>query len=170
MEDLNQKATAKEDQVTTTIANEEALKQKEADEFPNPNVTMNLDNVPKKAAITELRSEFVGFPPKHRRDRKNDQAAREAAPVYLNVYDLAPTINGYVYWAGLGAFHSGVEVQGVEYADGKHDKPTSRVFEVEPRQHLRYKFMRLIFVGTTTLEPKQVREASSCRELLWEGL
>jgi hypothetical protein len=30
------------------------------------------------------------------------------APVYLNVYDLT-TMNGYVYWAGLGIFHSGVE-------------------------------------------------------------
>jgi len=30
------------------------------------------------------------------------------APVYLNVYDLTP-INGYMYWAGLGIFHSGVE-------------------------------------------------------------
>ena len=30
------------------------------------------------------------------------------APVYLNVYDLTP-VNGYVYWAGLGIFHSGIE-------------------------------------------------------------
>lgn len=29
-------------------------------------------------------------------------------PVYLNVYDLT-AINGYVYWAGLGVFHSGLE-------------------------------------------------------------
>ena len=32
-------------------------------------------------------------------------------PVYLNVYDLTP-MNGYVYWAGLGIFHSGVEGKG----------------------------------------------------------
>ena len=30
------------------------------------------------------------------------------APVYLNVYDLTP-MNGYVYWAGLGIYHTGVE-------------------------------------------------------------
>lgn len=29
-------------------------------------------------------------------------------PVYLNVYDLTH-MNGYVYWAGFGVFHSGVE-------------------------------------------------------------
>lgn len=28
--------------------------------------------------------------------------------VYLNVYDLTP-VNGYIYWAGLGVFHTGVE-------------------------------------------------------------
>ena len=32
----------------------------------------------------------------------------ENAPVYLNVYDLT-NANGYVYWAGFGIFHSGVE-------------------------------------------------------------
>lgn len=31
-----------------------------------------------------------------------------STPVYLNVYDLTP-MNGYLYWAGLGIFHSGVE-------------------------------------------------------------
>lgn len=29
-------------------------------------------------------------------------------PVYLNVYDLTP-INSYVYWAGFGVFHTGLE-------------------------------------------------------------
>lgn len=33
-------------------------------------------------------------------------------PVYLNVYDLTP-MNGYLYWAGFGIFHSGIE--GTEY-------------------------------------------------------
>lgn len=31
-----------------------------------------------------------------------------SAPVYLNVYDLTP-INGYMYWLGLGIYHTGVE-------------------------------------------------------------
>ncbi|CAI0558803.1 unnamed protein product [Linum tenue] len=79
------------------------------------------------------------------------------SPVYLNVYDLTP-MNGYVYWAGLGIFHSGVEVHGVEYAFGAHDYPTSGVFEVEPRQCPGFKFRRSIFVGTTSLDPMQVRE------------
>ncbi len=31
--------------------------------------------------------------------------------VYLNVYDLDLELNGKLSWAGLGAFHSGVEVR-----------------------------------------------------------
>ncbi|OVA04548.1 PPPDE putative peptidase domain [Macleaya cordata] len=78
-------------------------------------------------------------------------------PVYLNVYDLTP-MNGYVYWAGVGIFHSGVEVHGVEYAFGAHDCATSGVFEVEPRQCPGFKFRKSIFMGTTCLDPIQVRQ------------
>ncbi|KAJ6896578.1 deSI-like protein [Populus alba x Populus x berolinensis] len=81
----------------------------------------------------------------------------ENAPVYLNVYDLT-NANGYVYWAGFGIFHSGVEVHGVEYAFGAHDYASSGVFEVEPRQCPGFKFRKSIFMGTTRLDPKQVRE------------
>ncbi|KAL2927483.1 hypothetical protein RDABS01_019814 [Bienertia sinuspersici] len=79
------------------------------------------------------------------------------APVYLNVYDLTP-INGYMYWAGFGIFHTGVEVYGAEYAFGAHEFPTSGVFEVEPRQCPGFKFRKAIFMGTTSLEPNEVRE------------
>lgn len=79
------------------------------------------------------------------------------APVYLNVYDLTP-VNGYMYWAGLGIFHTGLEVYGAEYAFGAHDFPTSGVFEVEPRQCPGFKFRRAIFMGTTSLDPSEVRD------------
>ncbi|XP_057550540.1 deSI-like protein At4g17486 [Amaranthus tricolor] len=78
-------------------------------------------------------------------------------PVYLNVYDLTPA-NGYMYWAGLGIYHTGVEIYGAEYAFGAHDFPTSGVFEVEPRQCPGFKFRKAIFMGTTSLEPSEVRE------------
>jgi deubiquitinase DESI2 len=31
-----------------------------------------------------------------------------AAAVYLNIYDISP-LNHYLYWFGLGIFHSGIE-------------------------------------------------------------
>ena len=42
--------------------------------------------------------------------------------VKLNVYDLAEQ-NAYLYWAGVGIFHSGVEVYGVEFAYGGTNNP-----------------------------------------------
>ncbi|XVE69927.1 hypothetical protein DITRI_Ditri10aG0030800 [Diplodiscus trichospermus] len=78
-------------------------------------------------------------------------------PVYLNVYDLTP-LNGYFYWAGIGIFHSGLEVNGVEYAFGAHDHSTSGVFEVEPRKCPGFKFRKSIFIGTTSLDPIQIKE------------
>eukprot|EP00252_Welwitschia_mirabilis_P026503 TRINITY_DN8717_c0_g1_i2.p1 TRINITY_DN8717_c0_g1~~TRINITY_DN8717_c0_g1_i2.p1 ORF type:complete len:289 (-),score=26.33 TRINITY_DN8717_c0_g1_i2:295-1161(-) len=83
-------------------------------------------------------------------------ASSAGTPVFLNVYDLTP-MNGYVYWAGLGIFHSGVEVYGVEYAFGAHDYPTSGVFEVEPRQCPGFTFRKSIYIGNTHLSPSQLR-------------
>ncbi|RZC87015.1 hypothetical protein C5167_041945 [Papaver somniferum] len=90
------------------------------------------------------------------------------SPVYLNVYDLTP-INGYLYWTGLGIFHSGVEVHGVEYAFGAHDFATSGVFEVEPRSCPGFKFRKSIFVGTTSMDPIQVREFMERQSASYNG-
>ncbi|KAF6149695.1 hypothetical protein GIB67_017428 [Kingdonia uniflora] len=50
-----------------------------------------------------------------------------------------------------------ITVHGVEYAFGAHDYSTSGVFEVEPRQCPGYKFRKSIFIGTTRMNPVQVR-------------
>ncbi|KAL6212987.1 hypothetical protein ACLB2K_018202 [Fragaria x ananassa] len=77
-------------------------------------------------------------------------------PVYLNVYDLTP-INGYAYWLGLGVYHSGVQVHGVEYAFGAHDHASTGVFEVEPKKCPGFVFRKSILIGKTDLGPKEVR-------------
>ncbi|THU71477.1 hypothetical protein C4D60_Mb04t01840 [Musa balbisiana] len=79
-----------------------------------------------------------------------------AVPVHLNVYDLTP-INGYAYWLGLGVYHSGVQVHGVEYAYGAHDHPTTGIFEGEPRQCPGFVFRKSILIGRTDLGPCEVR-------------
>lgn len=79
-----------------------------------------------------------------------------AIPIYLNVYDLTP-MNGYVYWLGLGIYHSGIEAHGVEYAFGAHDFPTSGVFEVEPRNCPGFTYRTTLLLGKTTLSDTDFR-------------
>ncbi|KAG2390106.1 DeSI-like protein [Vigna angularis] len=78
-------------------------------------------------------------------------------PVYLNVYDLTP-INGYAYWLGLGVYHSGVQVHGVEYGFGAHERDTTGIFEVEPRRCPGFTFRKSIFIGSTDMGARDVRE------------
>ncbi|XP_008437028.1 deSI-like protein At4g17486 isoform X2 [Cucumis melo] len=75
------------------------------------------------------------------------------ALLYLNVYDLTP-INNYLYWVGLGIFHS---VHGMEYGFGAHEYPTSGVFEVEPKSCPGFIFRRSILLGSTDLSRAEFR-------------
>eukprot|EP00252_Welwitschia_mirabilis_P023352 TRINITY_DN6578_c0_g2_i1.p1 TRINITY_DN6578_c0_g2~~TRINITY_DN6578_c0_g2_i1.p1 ORF type:complete len:221 (+),score=35.25 TRINITY_DN6578_c0_g2_i1:607-1269(+) len=79
------------------------------------------------------------------------------APVYLNVYDLTP-INGYTHWFGLGIYHSGIEVHGVEYGFGAHEYSSSGVFEVEPKKCPGFTFRKSICMGATNLCPRTLRD------------
>lgn len=83
------------------------------------------------------------------------RSATGSVPVYLNVYDLTP-INGYAYWLGLGVYHSGVQVHGVEYAYGAHDRPSSGIFEGEPRRCPGFRYRTSVLVGRTDLGPREV--------------
>lgn len=65
--------------------------------------------------------------------------------------------------------HLHCAVHGVEYAFGAHDYPTSGVFEVEPRQCPGFKFRKSIFIGTTSLDPTQVREFMERQSLSYNG-
>ncbi|XVF10887.1 hypothetical protein REPUB_Repub07fG0222100 [Reevesia pubescens] len=76
--------------------------------------------------------------------------------LYLNVYDLTP-INNYLYWFGLGIFHSGIEVHGLEYGFGAHEYPTSGVFEVEPRSCPGFIFRRSVLLGSINMSRSEFR-------------
>ncbi|XP_057976270.1 deSI-like protein At4g17486 isoform X4 [Malania oleifera] len=78
------------------------------------------------------------------------------AMLYLNVYDLTP-INNYLYWFGLGIFHSGIEVHGLEYGFGAHEYSTSGVFEVEPRSCPGFIFRRSVPLGSTDMSRSEFR-------------
>ncbi|KAI5061314.1 hypothetical protein GOP47_0023819 [Adiantum capillus-veneris] len=83
--------------------------------------------------------------------------SRGGVPLYLNIYDITP-INGYLYWLGLGIYHSAVEAHGLEYAFGGHDFSSSGIFEVEPRSYPGFQFRRRVKLGTIQLDSKDFRE------------
>ncbi|KAL0441685.1 UNVERIFIED_CONTAM: DeSI-like protein [Sesamum radiatum] len=84
------------------------------------------------------------------------EKGRGSVPVHLNVYDLT-SMNGYAYWFGLGVYHSGVQVHGVEYAFGAHEHPTTGIFEGEPKQCDGFTFRKSILIGWTDMTPGEVR-------------
>ena len=49
-----------------------------------------------------------------RRSTESIPEGQRSAKVYVHVYDLS-NWNGYLHGAGLGAYHSGVEIGGREY-------------------------------------------------------
>lgn len=77
--------------------------------------------------------------------------------VLLNVYDLTP-VNHYSIWLGVGIFHSGIQVYGMEYAFGAHDYPISGVFEVEPKSCPGFIYRCTIPLGHINKSPTEFRE------------
>jgi hypothetical protein len=63
--------------------------------------------------------------------------------VYLNVYDLNDQSNEYLYPWGLGLYHSGVEISGVEYTFASE----SGIFEMTPKHAPPAKFRESIDLG-----------------------
>ncbi|KAI9111106.1 hypothetical protein K1719_017981 [Acacia pycnantha] len=114
-------------------------------------------------------------------EREQNSEKKSRAMVYLNVYDLTP-INNYLYLFGLGIFHSGIEVHGMEYGFGAHDYPSSGVFEVEPRSCPGFIYRRSVLLGGTDILPtaywkayaawvnRMARVGSFCNCLLPESL
>ncbi|XP_020576337.1 deSI-like protein At4g17486 isoform X3 [Phalaenopsis equestris] len=88
--------------------------------------------------------------------RNGDGSGGGKSHLFLNVYDLTP-INNYLYWFGLGIFHSGIEVHGMEYGFGAHEYPTSGVFEVEPKSCPGFVFRRSVWLGSTDMSRLEFR-------------
>jgi len=77
-------------------------------------------------------------------------------PVFLNVYDLHHA-NLYGYPVGLGAYHSGVEINGKEYAFGGHNYSFTGVFDIEPRSACGAIFRESVLLGETPLSGSEIQ-------------
>lgn len=87
-------------------------------------------------------------------------AKRKMTPVRLNVYDMY-WLNDYASNIGVGIFHSGIEIFGVEYAYGGHPYQFSGVFENSPQDAEElgdtFKFKESIVVGETEKSSSEIR-------------
>nr|GFC56046.1 hypothetical protein [Tanacetum cinerariifolium] len=91
-----------------------------------------------------------------------------SVPVYLNVYDLT-SMNGCAYWFGLGVYHSGVQVHGVEYAFGSHKNATTGIYEGEQKQCEGFIFRKQIPIGWTNRWPNDQSRTCTKSERVASG-
>ncbi|RZC32514.1 Peptidase C97 domain containing protein [Asbolus verrucosus] len=101
------------------------------------------------------------------RDSDSDEiiSKKPHEPVLLNVYDMYK-INEYTSNIGIGIFHSGVEVYGVEYGYGGHQYPYSGIFDMQPRNinilgeyfnlQNQLRFRQTIHIGHTNFTSEEV--------------
>lgn len=97
--------------------------------------------------------------------RLNSVAAPRSTPrrhppaekVWLNVYDLNPN-NDALIWLGLGAFHSGVEVHGVEWTFGSSSGAAgSGVFSHAPKAAPGVPLRASLLLGEVQASAREVR-------------
>jgi hypothetical protein len=87
-------------------------------------------------------------------------------PVILNVYDLIhpdrferfQKLNNYLLYIGLGFFHSGVEIYGIEYSFGESNSEETGVFSVAPKQTIGAIYRQSIVVGETAYSKREVEQ------------
>jgi hypothetical protein len=104
------------------------------------------------------------------------RAARERQrAVTLNVYHVS--LSSFI--SGLnkilpkavvgGAYHAGIEVDGVEWSYGWNEDGTTGVFECAPMMNDAHRFAEAVSLGATPMSPEQVARMLSALEAQWVG-
>ncbi|KAL4442582.1 hypothetical protein ABPG74_006984 [Tetrahymena malaccensis] len=92
-----------------------------------------------------------------------------AVEVYLNVYDITK-MNSFIGCLGLGLYHTGIQINNVEYRFGAHDDYYSGVCTNTPKDGMGiYRFNRSIFLGMCDLTSEQIEEIISDLEIDYIG-
>eukprot|EP01118_Nematostelium_gracile_P002885 TRINITY_DN1327_c0_g1_i1.p1 TRINITY_DN1327_c0_g1~~TRINITY_DN1327_c0_g1_i1.p1 ORF type:complete len:135 (-),score=15.87 TRINITY_DN1327_c0_g1_i1:389-736(-) len=75
--------------------------------------------------------------------------------VTLHIYDLID-LNRYGHPVGLGAFHSGVEVGGLEFSFGGHEFDSSGIFTITPKEAPGVIYRESVEMGETKLSLAEI--------------
>jgi hypothetical protein len=117
-------------------------------------MTSTMSSPPSLCSSTQIADESL---------RVTDGGGGRGEPVILNIYDMFWT-NDYTGNAGLGVYHSGLEVYGREYAYGGHPFPFSGIFDICPRhaQDLgeQFRFKQSLHLGNTDFNSGDVDKVS----------
>ncbi len=91
----------------------------------------------------------------------NNQVERERTSVYVNIYDMY-SMNNYTAALGVGIYHCGVEVHGIEYGYGGHPFPFSGIFEMNPKDHEElgetFRFKETVEIGKTDFSKAEIEQ------------
>lgn len=82
------------------------------------------------------------------------RSSSQSDRVFLNVYDLNEQSNEYLYPLGLGVYHSGVEISGIEYTFAGE----SGIYEMTPKHAPPAKFRESIDLGLSP-GPREIANA-----------
>ncbi|GAB5359198.1 hypothetical protein AAMO2058_000524000 [Amorphochlora amoebiformis] len=83
-------------------------------------------------------------------------AAADGIRVTLNVYDLLK-VNQYFHCCGIGAYHTGIEIDGVEWAYGHSERGTG-VYACAPGSHQHAIFREKIELGQLDISYQDIAE------------
>lgn len=92
---------------------------------------------------------------------RHQEAACTGFDVWLHVYDLGLLSKWFLNdWSGMGAFHCGIEVLGVEWSfqamiGCETDDATGVICHV-PKMHPRHVYRESVWLGTSTLTAKEL--------------
>lgn len=77
-------------------------------------------------------------------------SARYETPIYLNIYDISP-MNGILHPIGLGLYHTGIEINDIEYVYGMG------ITEVTPKEDIDFAvFKETIELGKVKLRNSEI--------------
>ena len=84
---------------------------------------------------------------RHTQSPRQNEKITSGYRVYINVYDIINK-NRMVEKIGMGIYHTGIEINGSEYAYGGNSlMETTGVYEIEPRSHEAFAFRETLEAG-----------------------